>query len=124
MQVIGILVLVDEDIAELLLVIGPCLLVLLEQPDRVEDNVVKIQCPSLPQLLFVSYVQTGDLFQAEVPALCTVLLKVCGHLELVLGPGDSGQHRPGRELFVVKAQLLDAVLHHPERIVSVIDGEG
>ena len=73
MQVIGILVLVDENIAELLLVIGPCLLVLLEQPDRVEDNVVKIQRPSLPQLLFVSYLQTGDLFQAEVPALGTVL---------------------------------------------------
>ena len=42
LEVVGVLVLVDEDVAELPLVILPHLRELLQQTDGVEDDVVKI----------------------------------------------------------------------------------
>ena len=121
---VGVLILVDEDVAELLLVVSTHLLVLLQKADGVEDDVVKVQRPGLPQPLFVGGIEPGDLLHAEVPAFAALPLEVGGELELVLGLGDDAQHRPGRELLVVDALGLEAVLHHADGVVGVVDGEG
>ena len=124
LQVVGVLVLVDENIAELPLVISTHALVLLQQANGVEQNIVEVQCPGVPQLFLVGGIQPGHLLQAEVPAFGALLFKVRRQLQLVLGLGDDRQHGPGRELLVVHPLLLQAVLHDPDGIVSVVDGEG
>ena len=89
-----------------------------------QDDIVEVQRPGLPQTLFVGGVQPRNLLQAEIPALVAVLREIPGQLYLVLGLGDRPQHRAGGELLVVEAQLSDAVLHHPDGVVGVVDGEG
>ena len=51
-------------------------------------------------------------------------MEVFRQLHLVLGLGDGAQHRAGREELLVHAKLLEAVLHHPDGVVGVVDGEG
>ena len=63
---VGILVLVNEDVAKLFLVIGPDLLILLQQMDRVEDDVVKIHRIGLPQAAIIAGVDLGDAGHAPV----------------------------------------------------------
>ena len=121
---VGVLVLVDEDIAELLLVELPDILVLLEEPDGVEDDVVKVQGPGGPELLLIRQVDVGDLLEAEVP-LGPALVHIFGGQEhFILGPGDVTQDGPGLEGLLVHVQLLQALLDDPEGVVGVVDGKG
>ena len=124
LQVVGVLVLVDQYVAEFFLIICPYVFVLLEQSDGMQDDVVKVQRTRLPQPLFIGCVQRRDFLQAEVAGALALLLKIRRQLELVLGPGDGPQHRAGGKLLVVHVQLPDAVLHHPDGVVGVVDGEG
>ena len=124
LQVVGVLVLVDENVTEFFLIIFQNVIMLLEQPDGVQDDIVEVQRPGLPQPLFVLGIELGDFLQPEVAGLPRVPGEVRRQLELVLCPGNRGQHRAGGELLVVETQLLEAVLHHPLRVVGVVDGEG
>ena len=124
LEIVGVLILVDEHIAEFPLIEGPHVLVLLEQADRVEDDVVKVQGAGLPQPALVLHVHLGDLGQAEIPRPLAVGQILLRQLHSVFGPGDVAQHGPGRELLFVDIQVLQAVLHHPQGVVGVIDGKG
>ena len=46
---VGILVLVDEDIAEFPLIVRPHVVKSLEEADRVENDIVKVQCTGCPE---------------------------------------------------------------------------
>ena len=124
LQVVGVLVLVDEDVAEFFLIIFQNVVMCLEQSNGVEDNIVKVQRPGLPQPFFILRIELGDPLQPEVAGRPALPGEIRRQLELILGPGNCGQHRAGGELLVVETQLLDAVLHHPLGVVGVVDGEG
>ena len=124
LQVVGVLVLIDQYVVKFSLIICPNVIELLEQPHGVEDDVVEVQRPGFPQALFIGGVQPGDFLQPVVAVPVGLPGEIGGQLQLVLGPGDGGQHRAGGELLVVKAQLLEAVLHHPQGVVGIVDGEG
>ena len=124
LEVVGVLILVDEDVAELPLVELPDVLVLLEEADGVEDDVVKVQSSGRPELLLVGQVDVGDLLETEVP-LGPALVHVLRRQEhLVLGPGNVAQDGSGLEGLLVHVQLLQALLDDPEGVVGVVDGEG
>ena len=55
LQVVGVLVLVDEDIAELVLIVSTHILVLLQKQNSLKNDIVKIQCIILfqPRLIFL-----------------------------------------------------------------------
>ena len=89
-----------------------------------EDDIVKVHGACIPQTLLVGGVQPGDRLRPEVTAAAGGLFEVGGQLHFVLGPGDGSQHGLGGELLIVNGQLLQAVLHDPDGIVGVIDGEG
>ena len=124
LQVVGVLILVDEYIAELFLIIFPHVLKLLEQTDGVEDDVVKVQGVGLPQAALILHVDVGDLGQAKVPAGLALGQILVGQQHGVLGPGDVAQHGPGRELLVIHVQVLHGLLDDPQGVVGVIDGKG
>ena len=124
LQVIGVLILVNEYIAEFFLVILPYIIKLLEQAHSVEDDVIKIQRVGLPKAALVLHIDLGDLGQAVVPRLLALGQILVGQLHGVLGPGEIAQHRPGRELLLVQIQVLQAVLDDPQGVVRVVDGEG
>ena len=124
LEVVGVLILVDEDVAELPLVILPHVGVALEQADGVKDDVVKVQGPGGPELFLIGQVDVGDLLQAEVPLGPALVGVVPRQEHLVLGPGNVAQQRAGLEGLVIQVQLLQALLDDPEGIVRVVDGEG
>ena len=124
LEVVGVLVLVDEDVAEFPLVVLPHVGVLLEEPDRVEDDIVKVQRPRRPELFLIGQVDVGDLLQAEITLGLALLHKFRSQKHLVLGSGDIAQDRAGREGLIVHIQLLQALLDDPDRVVGVVDGEG
>ena len=124
LQIVGVLILVDEHIAEFALIVSTHLLVLLEQTHRVQDDIVKVQRAGLPQAAFILGINLGDLFLAEVTGTPTLRQILRSQLHLVLGAGDVTQHRTGRELLVVDIVLLENVLDDPQRVVRIVDGEG
>ena len=123
LEVVGVLVLVNEDVAELPLVVGPDLLVLLQQVDGVEDDVVEVQGVGLPQAAGVAGVDLRDPWHPPVVGAPGLVGKLLRGLVLVLGVGDDGQHRPGLEVLLVQAHILEDVLDHPPTVVAVVDGE-
>ena len=124
MQVVGILVLVDEHIAELSLIVGPNLFKALEEPDGVEDDVVKVQGVGLPQPALILHIHIGNFRQPKILRRLALSQVVGGQLHGVLGPGDVSQHRPGGKLLVVHVQVLEDILDDPQGVVGVVDGEG
>ena len=121
---VRVLVLVNEDIAKFSLVILPDLREFLQEPDSVQNNIVKIQRTSGPQLFLVGQVDAADLLQAEIPLGLGLVHEILGQLHLVLGAGDVAQDRPGREGLVVHVQFFEALLDDPQGVVCIIDRKG
>ena len=56
LQMVGILILVDEHIAELILIVFPGVFVALQQSNRMQNNVVKVQSVGFPQPFIVKLI--------------------------------------------------------------------
>ena len=121
---VGVLVLVNENVAEFSLIEFPHVGVLLKQADRVEDNVVKIQCAGGPELFLISQIDIGDLLQPQVVSGPALLLESRSQKHLILSPGDVSQDRAGLEGFIIHVQFLQALLDDTDGIIRVVDGEG
>ena len=124
LEVVGVLVLVNEYIAEFFLVILPNVIKILEQADGVQDDVVEIQGVGLPEAALILGVDLGDFHQPVVPRLLTLLKVVLPQLHGVLGPGNIAQDGAGGEGLLVQVEVLHNVLDHPLGVGGVVDGEG
>ena len=95
-----VLILVHDDIAEAVLVIFPRFCVILQQLDRVEDQVVKVHCTCGFQTVGVGGIDFGD--------------------QLRLGIGrDLGSHfLSGHELILIGRNLPDGRLDRQEFVVN------
>ena len=120
---IGVLILVHQQIAELLLIIPADILVLLQQLHGQADDVVKVQGVVLPQLCLVLFISTRNILCFQVAGLLGLRPHLPGGNLLVLFLADGGKDILGREGFLVHVQILQDVLHHPLRVGAVIDGK-
>ena len=80
--VVGVLVLVDQDIAEALLIVSQDIRIVGQQTDGLEEDVVKIHAVALFQLILVQAIDFGDLGFAgnRCPAIgCKILGVRSGH---------------------------------------------
>ena len=101
LQMVGILILVDEHIAELVLPVLPRLRMLQEQPHRVENQVVKVQRVRLPEPMLILSIELRNLLLAEVAALFALRQVVTGQEHPILCPGNITQNSAGRvSLFI------------------------
>ena len=123
LEMVGILVLVNEDVAKLFLVIGPDLLILLQQMDRVEDDVVKIHRIGLPQAAIIAGVDLGDAGHAPVAGGLGLLGELVRGLIFVLCVADDRENGPGLKFLLVQAEGLQHVLDDPFAVVRVVDGK-
>ncbi|MPM55031.1 hypothetical protein SDC9_101816 [bioreactor metagenome] len=124
LQMIGVLIFVDEDVAELILVIPAHLLVVLEQAHGVEDNVVKIQRGRVPQPLLVFHINPGNRLFVIVPLLFAAGQIVPGQLHGILGAGNVPQHRPGNIELFVQIKIPKYILNDPLGVGGVVNCEG
>ena len=123
LHVIGVLILVHQDIAEFSLIMGPDGLVLLQKLHRQIDDVVKIDGVVLLQPGLIAAVALGDLGHADVVLLLGLGRALLGGDHADLLPGDDGQHQLRREGLVIQSHVLDDILHHLLGVGGVVDGE-
>ena len=123
LQGVGVLILVDEDVAELALVVFPHVAGRFQQPHRVPQQVVEIQCVGVPQLFIVKRIHfTHSDFTPVVDGF-PLLREILRRLHVIFGAGDDGLHLPGREGLLLQLQFLDDVLDDALAVVAVVDGE-
>ena len=102
---VGILKLIDADVAEFVLIVFPCLLIFLQKLYRLHDDVVKIQCVRRHQLFLIFFVHGGNPAVPEI--LNSVFLFVLLRRDqLVLCPSDLVHHALYRQRLFFKSQLL------------------
>ena len=118
---VGVLELVHQHVAEALLVGGEHVRVLLEQPHRLQDQVVEVHGVGLGQPPLVEPVGLGGLLlePAQRP-----VGRGLGVDQLVL-PGAHGvAHGPGRQPLGVVVEPAADLGHQPLGVALVVDAEG
>jgi hypothetical protein len=116
--VVGVLVLVDEHVAEGGGVAGADLGEELEDVDRAHQQVVEVHGVHAVQVALVEVVDVGDGLLEEGADLLAVGLGVA---QLVLGVGDLMLHGRRGEALGVDAELVDAALDQAARVGGVVD---
>ena len=118
---VGVLVLVDEDITELVLVMFPDLRFLLEEFDGIEDHVVEVHGVRLHQKFLVKGIALRVLGKADVPHRLLLVLR--RRQQALLGVADRRQDLLVGHDLVVDVQEPLAFFHDPLRVIGIIDGE-
>ena len=117
---VGVLVLVDQNVAEAPLVALAGGRGHLEQAHGFEQQVVEVHGVVLAQLGFVRLVDVGDALAVGVARAEIVVLRV--H-HVVLGPRDAAQHGARGQLLDVQPHAAHDLLHQAGLVVLVEDGE-
>ena len=106
LRLVGVLVLVDEDVLEALAVVLEHVGVVAEQADGVDEQVVEVHRPGLQQAGLVLGVDVGVLAVEDV-------LRPGGDVrrceQLVLPQADQAVHAAGREALGVEVEVADDV---------------
>jgi hypothetical protein len=118
--VVGVLVLVDEDVAEDLLVVVADLLEELQDVHGADEQVVEVHGVGAVHLALVEVVDVGDRALEERADELAVGVRVA---QLVLRVGDLVVDGGGREALRVRPDLVQAALGEPARIGLVVDRE-
>ena len=122
--VVGVLELVDQDVAEALLVRGPDVVARLEQVGRHHEQVVEVEGVGRQQALLVLRVDVGDALAERVGPAAGLVAEGLEVDELGLGLADHPLHGAGGEALLVEAELGGDHLDHAARVGVVVDGEG
>ena len=123
LQVVGVLILVDEDITEFVLVVRPHIRAVLQQPDGVQDDVVEVQRIGVPQLSVVKCIDFTDPDAPPIVDGLPLLNKRLRRLHIVLCTGNNAQDLSGWKRLLVQRQLLEDVFNDPLAVVRIVDGE-
>ncbi len=117
---VGVLVLVDQDIAEAALVVGEHVRVLLEQPEAFEEQVAEVAGVELLQPLLVGGVELAALSPGKHAFARWHFLR---RQAAVLPAVDEGCELPRRPALLVDAGRLDHLLHQSQLIVGIENRE-
>ena len=118
---IGVLVLVDHNIAEPVLIVTQNVLPRVEQLHRFHQQIVKIQRVVLVQQPLIFLVRLADLLLHEVVLMR--LLIAPRRQQLILRGGNCGENRPLPQLLRIDPQIPAHLLHQRLLVIRVIDGE-
>ena len=118
--VVGVLVLVDEHVAERAGVVVAHLLEQLEHVDRAHEQVVEVHRVHAVHLALVGPVDVGHRLLEERAHHLRIRIGVA---QLVLGVGDLVVDRRRREPLGVDPELVEAALDQPPRVGLVVDRE-
>ena len=119
--VVGILVLVHQNVRETVLILCQFLRESPEQFYRQINDIVKIQCIGGTQMLLVYTVQLCNHHLSIVTA--GIFQHLCRRDHGILCPADLLDHTAGRELFFRHIHVRKAVLHQPPCIICIVNGK-
>ena len=92
---IGVLILVDQYIAELPLIMLAGFTIRLQQTHRVQNNIVKIQRIGIPQSFCVKRIYFTNAYFAPIPHILPIGRKRLRRLHGILCRGDDGENFTG-----------------------------
>ena len=120
--VVGVLVLVDEDVPEAAPVVLGDLRVTVQQGDGLADQVVEVEGVGRPQPALVLAEDLRDRRRGEVVLVCRGR-RLVGRDQLVLEVRDRHRDTARTELLRVQVEVADDHAQQPLRVVGVVDGE-
>ena len=119
LNVVGVLVLIHQNITEALLIVLQHLRCLLKQRHGLQQQVIKVQRIVRLQLLLVLPVAVCDPPHPEIPA--RILLKLLRIRAFVFGRGNQRQHLPLLQHLRIDVQGLQHLPHHGSLIICIIN---
>ena len=123
LQIVRVLILVDEHVAETPLPVLTHVRMLVEQADGVVDEVVKIHRPGGKQALPVGLVYLADADIARVVRGLCARKVLLGRDAGVLGAADLREHGAVWKRLLIEVHLLDDALDDRQTVRRVIDCE-
>src|SRR5690625_117450 len=119
--VIGILILINQDIAELVLILFKNIGMLCEQLNRFDKKIIKIHGVGLNKPVVVILIHPcGDIIQCTMGGHLSVLIR---QNKLILGITNFPVDRFGFDLFGIVPQLFQDQLDGVLRVAGVVDRE-
>ena len=118
---VGVLILIHQHIAELILIVPQDLRLPLQQCYSVKDNVIKVQRVSSHQFFLVGGIDFCNPALFPVVFCLTAPGEILRRLVLVLGVADGGQDALGLESLFVQVLLLHDILDDSLSIVGIVD---
>ena len=118
---IRILILIHHDITETFLVIFQHICLRLEELDRLNKKVIKIQGIVGPQLLLIFLIHLSDLLLAEI-AFCTDS-KFFRRNQFILGMRDGAKQSSFLKNLRINLKQLAYVFHQRLLVIAVINGK-
>ena len=123
LHMVGILILVHQDIAEFPLVILPHILVFQKQFDSHIDDVIKIQGVVVLQPGLIFDVGSGNVQRPEITGpFCRVQHLLRGD-HPILFLADGSKNILGREGLIIQTHILDDLLHDPLGIGGIVNSK-
>ncbi len=119
--VVGVLVLVDEDVAEGAAPAFARLVGNFQHVDGADQQVVEVHRVGLEHAFLIKRIEVGDGFLKWVAFDSVIGIRID---QLVLGAGDLRAQRPRRVAFRIDPELGHAAFEHPQRVRLVVDREG
>ena len=123
LEMVGVLVFVDQHIAELALVVFPGRFVTLQQANRVQNDVIEVQCIGILQLFGVKFIYFTNTDSTPVPVVLRLLRELFRSHHLILGRGHDRQDLPDGKCFLIQAQILQNRLDDALAVIGIVDGE-
>ena len=119
---VGVLVFVDQNVAELSLILGCHRWESSEQVNRFTDQVVEVECVIAAKLALIRTVDRGDGSLNRVGGI-DVACKLFGIDQLVLGIRDNRRNSTGSKFVQIGSKVFDQSLEDCSTIARIVDGE-
>ncbi len=120
LRAIGVLVLVDHEVAQPPVVARACGLIVIEQADSFEQKVVEVQGIGLPQRFFVLLKDHRDLCQVRFRGF---LIQILRRLLAVLCMADERKYGARLHEFLVQTKMPERRLDNGELILVIVNRE-
>ena len=121
--VVGVLILIHQNIAEFPLIVAAHILMLCQKADGDVDDIVKIQSVVFLQPGLVLHIGLSNMQRPEVAGLLCPFQHLLGRNHFVLLLTDGAEDILGREGLVIQSHVSDDLLHDAGRIIGIIDGK-
>ena len=123
LHMVGVLILVHQNIAEFSLIVSTDIFVLLQQLYGHKDDIIKVQSIVFPEPLLILHIGSCHVLRTDIPGLFSPFQHLFSGNHVVLFPAHSPQHIAGGEGLFVQIHVPDDFLHHPFRIRRIINGK-
>ena len=119
LRVVGVLKLVDRDVAEFILIVFPHVLVVAKQEHRLHNDIVKVKRVRILQMSLISLVDLGDLLLAKILD-AKFKLVVLGSEQTVLCSADLGYYRLDGKCLLVDIEIFHHRADSTLRVVRIV----